>query len=85
MTDVETAPIDSGLQTETRYSWIFRTSDRASWTLMLYRWVSRKDAINHTGHWLGHYPEVKPVEVTTEFRMDGDQRDVVSETWRVIA
>lgn len=84
MTIAENTEARPDCQTEVRYSWIFRTSDRASWTLMLYRWTSRKDAINHAGHWLGHYPEVKPVEVTTEFRMEGDQRDVVSEAWRVI-
>lgn len=72
------------LQTETRYSWIFRNADNSSWTLMLYRWISKRDTLDTTDHWLHHYKQAKPVEVVTEFRMDGDRREVVSEKWTLI-
>ena len=46
-----------------RYTWIVRDGDDGPWILLGYRWTSRKDALQNTGHWLHHHEQVKTVEV----------------------
>ena len=62
-------PIPAGADTggsEPRYSWIVRDSDEQPWTLLGYRWTSRRDAIDGEEHWFGHHEQVKTVEVIGE-------------------
>lgn len=48
---------------EPRYSWIVRDNDEQPWTLLGYRWTSRRGALDTAGHWLHHHEQVKTVEV----------------------
>lgn len=69
-----------------RYSWVVRDGDEQPWTLLTYRWTSRKDALDTAEHWEHHYRQVKTVEVDGEnWKVIDDLTGPVYKEFRVSA